>query len=91
MNIIRQSIPGLLIAVLAASTAYAENAAPVAQDGSDSEIYFVPFSHLDLFWGGSARSVWPAATQLSPGRSGWPGNQPSSASCWKTMFLWPTI
>lgn len=45
--------PWLLMLVLAAAAAYGDDAARSAAKVQDPEIYFTPFSHLDLYWGGT--------------------------------------
>jgi hypothetical protein len=53
MNANRCRRPFLLLLVLAASAANGQDAAPIAGESQGPEIYFIPFSHLDLYWGGT--------------------------------------
>ena len=43
----------LLTVVLAATAAQGQNAAPAGKESTDAMFYLMPFSHLDLFWGGT--------------------------------------
>jgi hypothetical protein len=43
----------VLMCILAPLAAGAQDATPVADRAGGAEIYFVPFSHLDFFWGGT--------------------------------------
>ena len=53
MNTVRYRAAFLLLVVFAASRANAQDAAAAARDPSGAEVCFMPFSHLDFYWGGT--------------------------------------
>ena len=53
MYTIRSAAVCLLISLFAVYSVEAADFAPVTPAGANEEIYLVPFSHLDLYWGGT--------------------------------------
>ncbi len=53
-----------LMWLLTAPTVIAQDATPVAVPPSDAQIYFIPFSHLDFFWGGTREECLARGNQI---------------------------
>jgi hypothetical protein len=55
---------GVLMCILAPLAAGAQDVAPVAGRAAGAEIYFVPFSHLDFYWGGTREECLARGNQI---------------------------
>lgn len=54
----------LLVFVAAAVAARGNGAAPEAKESRDAVIHFIPFSHLDLYWGGTREECLARGNQI---------------------------
>ena len=56
--------PWLLVFTLAVLAASADSATPEPKDSRDAVIHFIPFSHLDLYWGGTREECLARGNQI---------------------------
>jgi len=54
----------VLMCILVPIIASAQNAVPVTNSSPDAQVYFVPFSHLDFFWGGTREECLARGNQI---------------------------
>jgi len=54
----------LLTCVLAPVALNAQDATPSANPSPDAQVYFIPFSHLDFFWGGTREECLARGNQI---------------------------
>ena len=76
-------LPHLVIPVVAA-----RRCRPPAAS-TQSEVYVVPFSHLDLYWGGTQEECLSRSNRIISRAVNWPRSIRTSASCWKTKSTLP--
>jgi hypothetical protein len=63
-DMIRYGRLWVLMCALVPIVAGAQDATPVANPFSDAQVYFIPFSHLDFFWGGTREECLARGNQI---------------------------